>query len=202
MRTWKRNVSLGLSFAAVAGLTRDARAADPEPPRAERIFSPGRSIVSEDSEEAIVLNPANLGYQPAPELRWTGVNCPDTQKVACGHAFDLATPLLWGLGTGVRLDYVQTASGTPFPFNGSDYFWFTWALGWKLSDTFAFGFSLQNDYSRNPDLNGLFGVSAGATFRPNTHFGFALVAQDFNGPAPQIVPQTGYPILDASYVFG
>src|SRR5271167_2577979 len=144
MRTWKRNVSLGLSVAALAALTRDARAADPEPPREERIFSPGRSIVSEDSAEAIVLNPANLGYQPAPELRWTGVNCPDTQKVACGQAFGLAAPLLWGLGTGFRLDYVNTPGGTAFPFSGSDYFWFTWALGWKITDAFALGFSLQS----------------------------------------------------------
>src|SRR5271170_3247977 len=115
MRTWRSRsgcsprcaVSIGaLALAALAGA--DARAAAPEPPSADRIFSPGRSVVGEDSAEAIVLNPANLGYLPAPELRWTGVNCPDTQKVACGHAIDLATPLLWGLGTGLRLDYVQT----------------------------------------------------------------------------------------------
>jgi protease-4 len=190
---------LGLALAA---RSIDARAADPEPPRAERIFSPGRSVVSEDSAEAIVLNPANVGYQPAPELRWTGVNCPDTQKVACGQAFGFATPLLFGVSGGVRLDYVQTPNGTPFPFSGSDYFWLTWALGWKVSDAFALGVSFQNAYSRNPDLNGLFGVTAGATLRPNSHFAFAAVAQDFNGPAPQPVPQTGYPILDQSYVFG
>ena len=41
------------------------------------------------------------------------------------------------------------------------------ALGLKISDTFALGFSIQGAYSRNPDLNGLFGVTAGATFRPN-----------------------------------
>ena len=209
MRTWRSRLRSGAlvdapsrSVALAARPEPDARAADPEPPREERIFSPGRSIVSEDSAEAIVLNPANLGYQPAPELRWTGVNCPDTQKVACGHAFDLASPLFFGLASGLRLDYVQTPNGTPFPFSGSDYWWFTWALGLKISDAFAIGFSLQNAFSTNPDLNGLFGVSAGVTLRPNAHFGFAAVAQDFNGPAEQPVPQTGYPILDRSYVFG
>jgi protease-4 len=191
--------ALSLVFLAAAG--RDARS-DPEPPRAERIFSPGRSIVADDTAEAIALNPANLGYLPAGEARWTGVNCPGTQKVACGHAFDLATPLLWGLGGGVRLDYVQTPGGTPFPFSGSDYFWLTWALGWKASDAFAIGLSLQNAMSHNPDLNGLFGISAGATFRPNPHFGFAVTAQDFNGPAAYPIPASGSPILDASYVFG
>ncbi|MGO9712055.1 MAG: signal peptide peptidase SppA [Polyangiaceae bacterium] len=203
MRTRTSRLTIGaLGLLALAGFGASARAADPEPPRADRIFSPGRSIVGEDSAEAIVLNPANVGYLPAPELRWTGVNCPDTQKVACGHAFDLASPLIWGLGTGFRLDYVQTPNGTPFPFSGSDYFWLTWALGLKISDTFALGFSLQGAYSRNPDLNGLFGVTAGATFRPNTHFAFAAVAQNFNGPEPQPLPPSGYPVLDASYVFG
>ena len=203
MRSWRTRLSLGLlGLVALAGGAIDARAADPEPPRAERLLSPGRSIVSEDSAEAIVLNPANVGFQPAPELRWTGVNCPDTQKVACGQAFGVATPLLFGLGTGLRLDYINTPGGTPFPFRGSDYFWLTWALGWKLGDAFAIGVSLQNAYSRNPDLNGLFGASIGATLRPNSHFAFAAVAQDFNGPGAQPVPQTGYPILDASYVFG
>jgi protease-4 len=203
MTNWRTRVSIGsLGLLALVFMAPDARAADPEPPRAERIFSPGRSIVGEDSAEAIVLNPANLGYQPAPELRWTAVNCPSTQKVACGHAFGFATPLLFGLGTGLRLDYVNTPTGTPFPFRGSDYFWLTWAVGWKLSDALAIGFSLQGSYSRNPDLAGLFGASIAATFRPNAHFAFAAVAQDFNGPAPQPVPDTGQPILDASYIFG
>jgi protease-4 len=203
MRTWTGRLSIGvLGLVALAAVSRDAHAANPEPPNADRIFSPGRSIVGEDSAEAIVLNPANVGYLPAPELRWTGVNCPDTQKVACGHAIDLASPLLWGLGTGFRLDYVQTPGGTPFPFNGTDYFWFTWALGLKLSDTFALGFSLQSAFSHNPDINGLFGVTAGATFRPNPHFAFAAVAQNFNRPAPEPLPPSGYPVLDASYVFG
>src|ERR1700722_11972076 len=212
MRTRKTHVSSRLRVALRVGClagaaaltsgTPNARAADPEPPREERIFSPGRGIVSEDSAEAIVLNPANLGYQPAPELRWTGVNCPDTQKTACGQAFGLASPLLWGLGSGLRLDYVTTPNGTPFPFSGSDYWWLTWALGWKLGDALAFGISAQHLYSTNPDLNGLSGVSAGVTLPPNAHFGFAAVAQDFNGPAEQPVPQTGYPILDRSYVFG
>jgi protease-4 len=186
----------------VAGAVATAGAAEPEPPRAERIFSPGRSIVSEDSAEAIVLNPANLGYQPSAELRWTGVNCPDTQKIACGHAIDVATPLPFGLGTGLRLDYVNTPGGTPYPFGGNDYFWLTWALGWKANDAFSLGFSAQHSYSPTEVLNGLNGFTVGATYRPNAHFAFAAVAQDFNGPSANPLPQTGYPVLDQSYVFG
>src|SRR3984885_8157832 len=128
MRTWRSRISIGV-LGLVALAAADARAAAPEPPAADRIFSPGRSIVGEDSAEAIVLNPANVGYLPAPELRWTGVNCPDTQKVGCGQAFGLATPLLWGLGTGLRLDYVTTPNGTPFPFSGRAYCWPQWGPG-------------------------------------------------------------------------
>src|SRR5580693_4514942 len=92
-----------------------ARAQVPEPPRAERIISPGRTIAGEDSAESISLDPANLGYQPAGELRYTGVNCPsDSYKTGCGHAFSLATPLFGGLGTGLRVDYVSTPATTPF----------------------------------------------------------------------------------------
>src|SRR3954470_3581254 len=81
--------------AAVASVASSARAVEPPPARAERIFSPGRTAAGEDSAEALVLNPANLAYLPAGELRWTGVRCTDTQKVGCGHSFDLAAPLFW-----------------------------------------------------------------------------------------------------------
>ena len=198
----KRRTLALLVAAWVSGTPPFASAAEPAPPRAERLMSPGRSAVAEDSAEAIVLNPANLGYLPSGEFRWTGINCPNSQKTACGHAFDLATPLFWGLGTGLRLDYVSTPWTTPFPFQGTDYWWLTWGLGLQLSDAFALGFSMQRSYSQNPDLDGLFGLSVSATYRPNTHFGFAAIAHDFNAPASQPIPQTGYPILDPSYVFG
>ena len=83
-----------------------AHADDPFPTRAERIMSPGRSVASEDSSEAIVLNPANIANLPGGELRWTGVRCPDTNRVACGHAVNFGTPLFFGLSTVLRVDYV------------------------------------------------------------------------------------------------
>ena len=206
MRTWTTRASIGtttlltaLLATTVAGV---ARAGEPEPPRAERIFSPGRTVAGEDSAEALVLNPANLGYQPGGELRYTGVNCPGTQKTACGNSFDLAAPLFWGIGTGLRLDYVEPPAGLPFPFNGPNYTWLTWGLGWKLGDAFAFGFSLERSYSTSSYLNALFGITAAVTLRPSSHFSFAAVARDFNGPAMQALLPGGSPILDPSYVLG
>jgi protease-4 len=187
---------------ALALASTQAYAAEPEPPRADRIFSPGRTIAGEDSAEALVLNPANLGYQPSGELRYTGVNCVNTDKTGCGDAFDLATPLLWGLGTGLRLDYVTPSSGSGFPFTSANYTWITWGLGWKLSDSLAFGFSLERSYSTSPYLNALFGITAAVSYRPNAHFGFAAVARDFNGPSSQPLVYGGTPILDPAYVIG
>lgn len=202
MRKWTCLGGLAAAALVAAG---DARASEPFPPRAERILSPGRSVAGEDSAEALVLNPANLGYLPGPELRWTGVRCPETRRVACGHAVDLATPLLWGLSTGLRLDYVMPPGGPQgagFPYNGIDYTWLTWGLGYRLSPRLSIGASLQWSYSSNPYTNDLFGISAGLSYRPNTHFGFALVAHDFNGPSLQPLPPNGYPVLDRTYVAG
>ncbi|MEO6575467.1 MAG: S49 family peptidase, partial [Polyangiaceae bacterium] len=195
--------ALILSLGIVGGfLASDvARAGGPLPARAEGIASPGRVAASEDSAESIALDPANLGYLPAPELRWTGVGCHDAPgRVACGHSFDLATPLIFGLGTGLRGDFVQPPYTVGFPYSGYDYTWITWGLGFKISDAFAFGASIQRSYSVNSYTNALFGVTAGVTFRPNTHFAFAAIAHDFNGPSTQLLPPLNLPVLDQSYV--
>ena len=180
-----------------------ARASEPLPTRAEKIASPGRSVVSDDSSEAVSLNPANVAYAPGAELRWTGVSCPGTQKVGCGHAFSASTPLFLGLATGFRVDYVMPPSGPDgvgFPYNGYDYAWITWALGYRFSDKLAFGASLQRSYSTNSYTDGLFGITAALSYRPYTRFGFAAIARDFNGPSTQNLPPSGQPVLDRSYV--
>ena len=181
----------------IGPLTKAARAGGPLPPMASRVDSPGRSVASEDSAEALVLNPANLAFLPAPELRWTGVFCPGTEKVNCGHAFDLATPLPFGLATGFRVEYVPSQSGTSFPYNGYSYAWATWGVAWKLGDKFSVGASLQHSYSSNVYTDGLWGITTGISVRPSTHLALSFVAQDWNGPSE--FPVNGNPILDRSY---
>ncbi len=183
--------------------TATSASADPFAPRAERLLSPGRTTAGEDSAEAIVLNPANLANLPGAEGRYTGVRCPDTKHVACGHSFEFATPLLWGIATGLRLDYVIPPGGPDgvgFPFNGVDYSWITWAVGYRMSDRLQIGGSLQWSYSENPYTNHLFGITAGLSYRMNTHFGFSVVAHDFNGPSTQVLAPTGLPVLDRQFV--
>ena len=132
-RSLARAPMLGLSlvaFGLTCGLVRASAASEPFPTRGERILSPGRSAASEDSGEALVLNPANLGWLTGKEVRWTGVRCSETRRVACGHAIDLSTPVLFGFGTGFRVDYVMPPSTAGSPYNGLDYVWLTWGLGY------------------------------------------------------------------------
>ncbi|MDB4940892.1 MAG: Protease [Labilithrix sp.] len=206
MRKTKHAVGGLLAFGAVAVVTSGrARADEAFPGRAERLLSPGRSIAAEDSAEAMVLNPANLANLPGRELRWTGVRCPDTRRVACGHALDAVTPVLWGLSTGLRVDWIMPPEGTQgarFPFNRGDYAWITWGVGYKLSERIQLGGSVQRSYSSNPYVSGLWGVTAALNYRPSTRFAFAAVANDFNGPSTQRLPPNGYPVLDRQFALG
>ncbi len=196
----RAGVAAGALVMSSAVFTPAVANADPFPGRAERILSPGRSAAAEDSAEALVLNPANLANLPGGELRWTGVRCPDTRRVACGHAIELATPIIWGLSSGLRLDYVMPPSSAGFPFNGRDYSWLTWGVGYHVSDRLQIGASLQWSSSGNPYTDDLFGISAGLSYRMNTHFGFALVAHDFNGPSLQRVQPGNSPVLDRTFL--
>jgi protease-4 len=214
MRTSRTLSAVGLVLVAGLGASASRPAhADPLPLSAEHIDSPGRSAASEATADAITLNPANLAWLPAPELRWTWIACPDdTTKVGCGHAWAAATPLPFGLATGLRFDLVQPPwgasadEGVTLPYRGFDYDWLTWALAMRFGDRFSLGVSVQHAYSANPYISGMTGVTAGVSWRPNSHFAFAGVAHDFNRPAPAIfpgVPGTSAvnpaPILDGRY---
>ncbi len=192
--------------AALAGSV--ASAGEPMPARAERVPTPGRSAASDDTSQALVLNPANLGYLPAWELRWSGFGCfdvaqppggPPRAKVNCGHAFEAATPVAFGLSTGLRFDYVQPPSAAGFPFNGTDYAWLTWGLAYRFSDQMSFGASVQRSYSTNVFTDSLLGLSAGLSYRPYPQLALAAVAHDFNGPSSNKLPNR-FAVLDQSYV--
>jgi protease IV len=191
---------LGAIGVVVGLLSASQVRADPIPPSAEHVPTPGRSVASDDTAEAVVLNPANLAFLAAPEVRWTYVYCPsDAVTTGCGHAWDAATPLPFGLATALRVDLVEPPSGVGFPLSGSDYVWLTWGLATKLGSTAAFGMSLERSYSQNQFVNGLFGISAALSWRPNSHFGFAAVARDFNRPSTLIFPSDSQPVLDGRY---
>jgi len=131
-------------------LCASAARTDPLPPSAEHVGTPGRSVASDDTSQAVVVNPANLAWLPAPELRWSWVRCPDDAiKVGCGHAWEVATPLFFNVSTALRIDLVQPPWGGPesagvgFPYRGFDYVWATWVLAAKVSESLSFGLSLE-----------------------------------------------------------
>ena len=171
---------------------------DPLPPRAERMFSPGRSAAAEDSPESLVVNPANIAFMHGAEARWMGARCNDTQKIACGQALSAATPILFGLAGGFRVDYITPP---PPPVGLSDYIWLTWGLAYKISDAIAVGGTFQYAASQSPVTNGLVGFSIGTTFRPNPYLSISAIAHDINGPsnAPLL---GGFATLDRSWVMG
>jgi protease-4 len=134
------------------GLVLSARVAraDPLPVNVAHVVLPGRGVAADDTSEAIVLNPANLAWLPAPELRWTWIQCPDVAvKTGCGHAWEAATPLLFGLSTAFRIDLVEppwgaaAATGAGFPFRGFDYVWATWGLAGQIGEHASFGVSIE-----------------------------------------------------------
>lgn len=207
MRTcrWKLFPHRGFVFCSTLALllgTGGTQAADPLPVRAERLMAPGRHAATEDGAEALRVNPANMAYIPGYELRWTGVRCPDTQLVACGHSLGNAFLLPFNVATGLRLDYIMPPDTAPVPFRNSEYAWLTWGLAFKASDAVSLGASLQHSYSNSPTLDGLWGISAGLTIRPDTHLAFAAVAHDFNGPSMARYTSREQPVLDGRYVFG
>jgi protease-4 len=203
MRKIRGLTAFGTTAFVAAFTPTPAHADQPFPGRAETLLAPGRSAVAEDTADAIVLNPANLANMPGRELRWTGVFCPDdARRAACGHALEGATPVLWGISTGLRVDYIIPPAGAGFPFSGADYAWVTWGVGYHFSERLQFGGSLQGSFSSNPYTSGLFGITAGVSYRPSTRFGFAAVAHDFNGPSLHELPPNGYPVLDRQFVLG
>ncbi|HEY3816128.1 MAG TPA: signal peptide peptidase SppA [Polyangiaceae bacterium] len=184
-------VSTTLGAVGLCMLVAGSVQADPLPTSAEHVATPGRSVASDDTSQAIVVNPANLAFLPAPEARWTFVYCPsDVAKVGCGHSWEAATPLFFGLATGLRVDLVQPAGNAGFPYVGSDYAWLTWALAAKLGENASFGVSFDHSYSQNAYVDNLNGITAALDWRPNTHFGFAAVARDFNRPSSALVAAT------------
>jgi protease IV len=199
------------ALVAATALFHRGASADPLPRSAEHVGTPGGSTAADDTGDALVLNPANLAWLPGSELRWTWVRCPnDAIKVGCGHSLEASTRLPFGLATSLRVDLVQPpwgaadSEGVGFPYRGYDFTWITWGLAARVGERLAFGLSLDRSYSQNAYVNGLFGVTAAASWRPNTHFGFSVVAHDFNRPSPTLLPDIDHggadsPVLDGRY---
>lgn len=160
----------------------------------------GRSVASDDDTTALVLNPANLAFMPAAELRWSSIYLNKNDSVPWqGQAIALGFPLpLVPLATGLRFDLVDPptaagrvssypAMGLPNRFASANYQWLTWGLAIHSSDTAAFGISYQHSYSSVPEADGYSAWTAGLSWRPFDQIGLSAVAHDFNRPASTLL---------------
>jgi protease IV len=170
-----------LTLLAVAGLAGPSSAQSPVVQQ-QRLPELGRSIASTDDSTSLVLNPANLGFLPGSELRWTGTFMPDDVLVPWrGHAVAMAVPLPFSFATGLRLDLVDPPNlGTDL---SSNYQWLTWGLAVRSSKEFAFGGTLQHSFSKGQFGDDLFSYSLGASFRWFDELGISFVGQNINAPS-------------------
>ncbi len=159
-----------------------------------RLPEVGRAIATSDDSTAILLNPANLAFAAASELRFSSVYLQEALLVPWqGHAASLSARLPFlNLSTGFRLDLMTPPNGVGAVLN-EDYQWFTWALAVRSSRTSSFGFSIQGSNSDGPYANDLTSFSLGYSTRPFDQLGVSLVAHDIN------TPTNGFTRLDRSY---
>lgn len=145
-----------------------------------------QNTASETTAEAVVVNPANLGFMPTSELRLSSVYLDDRgYETGQGHAVTLGFPLPFlNIGTALRLDLVDpptVAARRSFGLN-ANYQWLTWGLGYRVSPALGLGASFQGSWSSRDALDGLSSFSLAATLRPSNYFALALIGQDLNGP--------------------
>ena len=177
------------SLATMLALASFARAENPKV--APIVTASGHGVASSDDADSIVRNPANLGFLPSYDLRYTGRFCPSgSNATACGHGFGIAAPLLFGLATGLRYDYLTSGSGVP-SYYPPEVGWLSWALAFSPARASSYGFSIRHAYSESSSLDGRYGLGASASYRPLSQFGFSVVGQDLNASgatSPGLLP--------------
>ncbi|HTV19459.1 MAG TPA: signal peptide peptidase SppA [Polyangiaceae bacterium] len=185
-RRSKRFLRFGYGLGLVLLLAPAASQAQAPVVQQQRIPELGRSVAGTDDSTALVLNPANLAFLPASELRWTGTFLREDAEVPWqGHAFALAFPLPFSLATGIRLDFVDPPNRSGLQgglTEDANYTWLTWGLALRAGRSASFGASLQRTFADGEIGQDLSSYSLGATFRFVDELGVSFVAQDVNSP--------------------
>lgn len=179
-----RSAAVFSTFSLLVALSSSAFAQTRFVPSQAGVIAPGRSIAGNDDASALSTNPANLGFLPAGEFRWTWVNTPQEARVEQrGHSFDMATPLLGGFSAGVRLDLVRPYRFDPAIKSSnatSDYEQLVFGFGFAASKSVSTGFSITSLMSDDTRYSGLVGLNAALTLRPNSFTSLSFVARSFN----------------------
>ncbi len=171
--------------AAVGLFASSARAQTPTPERPTPLPALGRSVIGNSDSTAMVQNPANIAFLPAPELRYNGYFLGDSATVpTAGHAFGLASPVPWlPLATGLRFDMVTPPSLAAQQMYGRafEYQWLTWALA-AGTESASVGVSFQRSFSDAAEVHGFGTWSAGLNLRPADYFGMGGVVRNVDAP--------------------
>lgn len=168
---------------AVVGLLALPFSVRAEPPLSvgDPLPSPGRNVASDDDATATAVNPANLAFLPAPEVRWQWTYTGELGNLPVrGHALDAAMPLFF-LGSGLRLELHNPPFGAPPPFS-RNYQWIRWGVSGRISDWLGLGMGMGWSLSDSDRLDKQFTVTAGATFRPSQYVSISGLVRDFNSP--------------------
>ncbi len=147
-----------------------------------RLPAYGRSVSSTDDSSALVLNPANIGFMPGSELRWSGLFTPEDPYLPPGHAFSFATPLFLGLSSGLRVDLVGDDRDTQA---------LTWALAATPSDALSLGYSLQRISLPGSSFTS---HTLALTSRPAESLSLSIVGQNLGSELPNTL-NTGFTVL-------
>jgi protease-4 len=163
--------------------------------RPPRIQPPGRSLAGTDDTDAIALNPAQLGYIPSWELRYTHVEVPNkawSAEPGRGDAVGIATPIAFGITSGFRLDFVRPPKGdgsAEAPAALPRMTAFSWSLAWQISSALALGTTVRRWYADGVDqLDSATSLDVGVSFRPDRHLGIAIVGRDLNAARGHTTP--------------
>lgn len=178
---WFTSTAFAVILGAI-GLTGIAGHANAQP-RVSSVPVVARATASTDDGTALVLNPANLAHMPGFEGRWSWVSTPDNAVNSySGHAVSLAFGLPFGLGTGMRLDFMrqpQQVPGLPGGYT-QPYSLLTWGLGLGSSAA-SIGLSVRHLFATEPGVNTPTTVSIAVTSRTSPYFALSAGAYDLGG---------------------
>lgn len=188
-RTQLSGHTLKLATLALAGLTTRGALAQVDraaPARPTQLPAFGRSVAGVEDASATVVNPANLAFLQAGELRWSSAYLDDRALQPWqGHAVTFAAPIPFlSLATAIRLDTIDppAALSSWMPDFRANYQWLSGALGFRVSDATALGVSYKHAYSENARIDGVDAWSFGISARPASFLGMSLVAFDVGSP--------------------
>jgi len=185
-------VALAVAIPSVAS----AQDATLRPPR---ITPPGRSLAGTDDSDSLALNPSQIAFMPAWELRYTHVQIPSASPVispAHGDAAGVAFPLYFGFATGFRFESIRPRDAAAIGSLQT----YGWSLAWKLGDALSYALDVRHYRPSDDALSNATTFGMSATIRPSRYLGAALVARDLTGARGDVLaPGTG---ISRAFDFG